>query len=163
MTPSTVELESAYDINGMYPVFLGEVFGPSNRYSILHKPGHSDTSTVWLAKDTFVESHTYVAVRIIAAHASTHNYAEPAVKEHLTRCPISAERATTLCLYTDKLTIKGVNGDHLCLTYPLQGPKLTLGVFGPADPGSVLRRACFDFITAVNVLHTNDVIHGSKF
>jgi len=162
MASSKVEPESSYCYNGLHPVNLGESVGPRNRYCILHKLGHNDISTVWLAKDNSTKTHTYVALRIVAAQLSTCNYPELLVKERLAKRLVSAERAATVCLHLDEFIIKGINGEHLCLTYPLYGPKLTLGVFGPQDPGPILRRACYDLVTAVNVLHTNSIIHGSK-
>jgi serine/threonine-protein kinase SRPK3 len=163
MVSSKVESESAYGYGGLHPVTLGESLGLNNRYCILHKLGHNKTSTIWLAKDNLTKVHTYIALRIVAAQTSNSVYAELAVKKRLAACQISTERAAKFSLHMDAFIIEGINGEHLCLTYPLHGPIITLGVFGPQDPGPILRRACYDLVAAVNVLHTNGIIHGSNF
>jgi serine/threonine-protein kinase SRPK3 len=152
-----VELETAYGTDGLHPIKLGDLVGPNQRYCVLHKLGHNTNSTVWLVKDTEATSQQYLALRIVSARDSNNSYPELRTKRELTA--VSVEGQDTLGVHIDEFLIEGPNGLHLCLTYTLLRPTVTSCVSNPVHQ---LRRTCFDIVSAVNVLHSNDIIHGSK-
>jgi serine/threonine protein kinase len=71
--------------------------------------------------------------------------------------------ARYICLPLEHFTLCGPNEDHLCLVYPVLGPKASLGLFKTSpNPDRDLRELSHQVTTAVGFLHSQGICHGGK-
>ncbi len=89
------------------------------------------------------ETTKYVALKILMAETSTVNCPELRLNElqdwHNAQ-PDKMNIGDSICLALDQFKIHSPNGDHLCFSYPLLGPKVSLGLFHTSqDPDKTLR------------------------
>ncbi|KAJ7139416.1 kinase-like domain-containing protein [Mycena epipterygia] len=108
-----LEKSASYGPGGLYPVKLGDVFGPEAtplRYRVAAKLGRGASSTVWMARD-LVAKNT-VAVKLVRASESPTSL-EAAILEHL-REPSSSEPSPVLQL-RDSFKLNSANGIHQVL------------------------------------------------
>ncbi|KAF7357206.1 Protein kinase domain-containing protein [Mycena sanguinolenta] len=114
MVLEDMEDEGDYRSGGLFPVKLGDVFGPegSARYRISAKLGYYGSySTVWLARD-LVANRT-VALKIVRA-SETATSRETAILKHLSTATPGSHSPAVLQLL-DSFILTSANGSHQVL------------------------------------------------
>ncbi|KAG6043281.1 hypothetical protein E4U39_004755 [Claviceps sp. Clav50 group G5] len=117
--------EEIYENEDYHPVSLGDTFD-SGRYSILRKLGYGRYSIVWLAND--LKFQRYVALKLlrVECYSTTQQIFEREILEKIrdvSRESLHEGRKHVLPLI-EHFTHKGPNGDHVCLTFDVQGHHL---------------------------------------
>lgn len=160
LAPFGLEHLLDYEPGGHHPVHLGDVLGNKQRYRIVHKLGSGGFANIWLCRNLAVHDTTkYVALKILIAELSTDDCPELLVNS--TFSPDDDGGANYIAHALDYFKIHGPNGSHLCLVYPVLGPKVSLGLHEPPpNHDKILRRICHQVVEAVDCLHTHGVCHG---
>ncbi|KAH8666998.1 kinase-like domain-containing protein [Xylariales sp. PMI_506] len=160
-----------------HPIYLGDVLG--DRYHVFRKLGSGTQCTVWLARDKgTLTGKRYVVIKVFAADSS-----EPVHRLVQFLQPLQSvdDPATKhLELTQDSFTIHGSNGEHFCTVLePLGGslyslmdeafeirylPSLgddSLPRAVEGDPWTVkfAKRACWQILQGLNLLHKQQVAH----
>ncbi|KAM0421243.1 hypothetical protein ACHAPT_010965 [Fusarium lateritium] len=145
------ELEN-YQKGGYHPTHLGDCFGPSDRYRVLHKLGYGGFGTVWLCRDT--QKPGYVALKIIASDTNSEKIFDLSLAQ-LDQSAGAEYIATPL----DHFLVDGPNGTHQCIVLPILGPCVSprLWMRLGEDPASVLRKMACQATMALNYLHKNQI------
>ncbi|KAK7404162.1 hypothetical protein QQX98_010066 [Neonectria punicea] len=151
-----VEPLEEYQDGGYHPVHLGDCFGPSDRYRVIHKLGYGGFGTVWLCQDT--SNATYVSLKILASDIKS----DELMDLTLAGLDQSIPGAEYIAMPLDHFTVEGPNGSHKCLVLPVLGPSVSpdLCVASNKDAGAVLRGMAYQATEAMNFLHKNQVCHG---
>ncbi|KAF4470836.1 cmgc kinase [Fusarium albosuccineum] len=154
-----VEPLEVYQDGGYHPVHLGDCYGPSGRYRVLHKLGYGGFGTVWLCRDTLNE--TYVSLKILASELKS----DELVDLTLAGLDHSIPGAEHIAVPLDHFTVEGPNGSHKCLVLPVLGPPVSsvssrLRIAPNKDAGAVLRGMAHQATEAMNFVHKNQVCHG---
>lgn len=161
--PEGLEKIYDYEPGGHHPVHLGDTIGDSQKYRVLHKLGNGGYANVWLCRDTQLETPKYVAVKILMADQSQDDCPEmrmtALLKSFDTR---NEEGASHICLPLDYLHITGPNGDHLCLVYPVLGPRASRVLANFESPDRTVRNLCRQVVQALVHLHRQGICHGGK-
>ncbi|KAK1768084.1 kinase-like domain-containing protein [Phialemonium atrogriseum] len=166
LAPFGLEPLHDYELGGHHPVHLGDLLGDDGRYRAIHKLGNGGFANIWLCRGMKAwETTKYVALKVLMAEvSSTDECPELRASELRNLLPTSQDNdgiTDSICLPLDHLTIHGPNGDHLCLVYPLLGPKVSLGLFhSPRDADRTLRMICFKVVQVVEFLHSHGICHG---
>jgi hypothetical protein len=146
-----------YEPDGHHPVQLGDLYGDTRRYCVIHKLGSGGYANVWLCQDTEAKGTTrYVALKILMAEASSENCPELQVNR------LEGDGTEFICLPLDHFKIHGPNGVHIAFVYPVLGPNVSLGLFCSSDPDSDLRSLGLQLTTAIKFLHSQGICHGGK-
>ncbi|KAH3902397.1 related to Serine/threonine-protein kinase SKY1 [Saccharomycodes ludwigii] len=127
----TEENIKEYKPGGYHPAFIGEYY-KKNRYILERKLGWGHFSTVWLAKDTF--KNTHVAMKIVRSN----NLFSEAAADEIDLLKSVAETNLeiikmdgkshpgakhVMCLL-DSFTHSGINGEHICMVFEVLGENL---------------------------------------
>lgn len=134
LAPFGLERLDDYEPGGQHPVHLGDLLVPGRPgpYRVLHKLGHGGYANAWLCRDmAAVNSTQYIALKILASDVSTDDCPEHRASELRRSVDSSGDQASAnyLCLPLDEFEIRGPNGTHLCLVYPVLGPTVAQGAF----------------------------------
>lgn len=74
---------------------------------------------------------------------------------------LSAAGAEYINVPKDNFTLKGPNGEHLCLVSKVFGSSVTPGIwFDLENPYPKLKNICLQVTKAMSFLHQNDICHG---
>ncbi|KAJ7491885.1 kinase-like protein [Mycena latifolia] len=151
-----MEEASRYGPGGLYPVKMGDMFGPDTsapRYRVLAKLGHGSYSTVWLAGDLI--ANKTVAVKFVQASDSPDSR-EAAILECLRAPPGS--RPPPVLQILDSFTLTSVNGLHQVLvTEPVLGLERFLELPGVyASMKDLVRQA----LEGLAFIHSHGIAHG---
>ncbi|CAG7565810.1 unnamed protein product [Fusarium equiseti] len=151
-----VESLEEYQDGGYHPVHLGDTFGPSGRYKVIHKLGHGGFGTVWLCRDS-VDAR-YVALKVLASELNSDDLPDLTLAELDHSHPGAKYIATPL----DHFSFEGPNGVHYCLVLPVLGPCVSPDLWEQLDKdaGSALRRFAHQSTQALDFLHKNQICHG---
>ncbi|KAK0704619.1 kinase-like domain-containing protein [Lasiosphaeris hirsuta] len=159
---STLGLENIHDYEpgGHHPVEIGHVL--NGRFKVINKLGNGGSSNVWLCHDIQQETGQYFAVKILMADNSIEDCPELRVYRLLDRGLGKSEAAANLCLPVARFDIKGPNGRHFAIVYPVLGPQVSSlrCMLGKDDPGRELRQVCFQAVQAMATLHSYGICHG---
>lgn len=138
-----LEDASEYSLGGYYPIRRGQ-FLPNNsknaKYIVKQKLGWGHFSTVWLAQDIWTKQ--YRAIKVIKGKNTYYESGQDEI-ELLLELSNNAGRASFLAfaqkafperIFDEKETFcvelvehfedKSVNGQHICLVFPILGPSL---------------------------------------
>lgn len=154
-----VESLEEYQDGGYHPVHLGDTFGPSGRYKVMHKLGHGGFGTVWLCRDAV--GARYIALKVLASELKSDDLPDLTLAD-LDQSHPGAKYITSLL---DQFSLEGPNGSHYCLVLPILGPCVSPNLWErlDKDAGSALRRFAFQSTQALNFLHQNQICHGGEF
>ena len=152
-----VEDHEEYKFGGFHPVHLNDELGNSNRYRVLHKLGNGGLATVWLCRDN--EKDSYVALKIIMAKVSGDDSSELKLVQ---RKDINFDQpgGKHILLPLDYFWINGPNGSHLCLVYPVLGPRVPVIWHTRPDPHKIARNITRQVTEGLGFLHRNGIGHG---
>ena len=114
-----------YRVGGYHPVVIGDKLD-DGKYTIVHKLGAGTAATVWLAQTMNHHGSQYVAVKILSANHSTDDCNELQLQKHLQKQVEAGHKLSSVALLLDSFWMDGPNGRHLCLTYPVAGPSLSM-------------------------------------
>ncbi|KAJ5205702.1 hypothetical protein N7491_003671 [Penicillium cf. griseofulvum] len=110
------EISPVYDSKHFYPAKPGEVL--ADRYQTLVKVGWGVSSTVWLARDLYIENpESVVALKIANNNASSAGI-EREVEGHISTADPSHRGRSLIRTSLDSFEVKGLEGSYLCLVYP---------------------------------------------
>lgn len=151
-----VEPLEDYQEGGYHPVHIGDVFGPSDRYRVIHKLGHGGFGTVWLCRDSL--EACYVALKIMVSDLKS----DEIFDFSLAQLDLSMPGAKYIASPLDSFSIEGPNGTHQCLTLPPLGPCVSprLWMRLEEDPATILRKFAHQTTQALGFLHKNQICHG---
>lgn len=93
-----------YQEGGYHPVHLGDTFGTSGRYRVIHELSHGGFGTVWLLRDS--KDLGYVAVKVMAGDVAPESLPDLTLT-HLDR---SVPGAECIAIPLDTFSIIGPNG-----------------------------------------------------
>jgi hypothetical protein len=121
--PFGLEGINDYEAGGHHPVHLGDCLC-EERYRVVHKLGNGGFANVWLCRDLLErKSPTYVAMKILIASASDGERRESQTLELFRERIKSDIKASHVCLPLHEFRIAGPNGSHVCLVFPVLGPR----------------------------------------
>lgn len=169
LAPFGLEKLKDYEPGGLHPVHLGDLLGPGRRgpYRVLHKLGNGGYANIWLCRDmALAHSTQYIALKILVSDESTESCREQRAIELRQRAESGQEQDATkyLCFPVDEFEIRGPNGSHMCLVYPVLGPSVCQGIFRQVPShSSILRRVAYQTTVAVDFLHCHHICHGGKY
>lgn len=115
-----------YGPGKLHPTHLHDTLSASSRYLITHKLDHGPHALSWLARDT----HTATWRRVDVVHAApeiTAGYARAADAHLARRAEMGGDDddddgvADARGLAIDRFWLRGPNGTHLCVVWPLNG------------------------------------------
>ncbi|KAI1047371.1 hypothetical protein LB505_012772 [Fusarium chuoi] len=151
-----VEPLEDYQEGGYHPVHIGDVFGPSDRYRVIHKLGHGGFGTVWLCRDSL--EACYVALKVMVSDLKS----DEIFDFSLAQLDLSMPGAKYIASPLDSFSIEGPNGTHQCLTLPPLGPCVSprLWMRLEKDPATILRKFSHQTTQALGFLHKNQICHG---
>lgn len=146
-----LEFLEKYEDGGYHPVHLGDCFGLSGCYRVLHKLGHGGFGTVWLCRDTV--SSSYIALKVMVGSVD----ADKASDLALERLDQSIAGADHVAIPLDHFSVKGPNGTHQCIVLPVLGPRVPPELWArmKEDPGHLLRKMAYQATQALSFLHKN--------
>lgn len=157
-----LEDREEYRPGGFHPVHIGDLFGMSGRYRIIHKLGSGGLATVWLCRDQ--DTETYAALKIIIADGSR----EDSPELHLIKrecLDFSEVGGKYVAVPHDYFWHTGPNGRHLCVVLPVLRPKVSAlwreGMF--EDPAIVSQDVVLQVTRGLGFLHKNGICHGDLF
>ncbi|KAG6204243.1 hypothetical protein E4U35_003550 [Claviceps purpurea] len=156
--------EEIYENEDYHPVSLGDTFD-SGRYTVLRKLGYGRYSTVWLAND--LKFQRYVALKLlrVECYTSTQQIFEREILEKIrevSRESLHEGRKHVLPLI-EHFTHRGPNGQHVCLTFDVQGHHLYFQAAQYKDgklPVKTVKEIVRQLLTGLDFLHREcGVIH----
>ncbi|KFY10159.1 hypothetical protein V492_05152 [Pseudogymnoascus sp. VKM F-4246] len=147
-----VERLENYKPGGYHPVMIGDIL--HRRYHIVDKLGYGGYSTIWLARDTYLEQ--YVAVKIGTANLASRETqilrALASTSEHPGRQPIP--------LPLDEFEVCGPNGIHQCYTTAPARCNLQEVSFSRLFPLEVARALAGSLTQDIAYTHSQGYAHG---
>lgn len=154
-----VESLEGYHEGGFHPVKIGDCFGESAQYRVLHKLGYGGYATVWLCRDT--HHSRYVALKILMATVNPDTIPELEILSQLDR---SLPGAEFIAIPLEHFTFQGPNGTHQALVLPVLGPRVSPDIWRhmKTNPNITLRRLARQVTKALDFLHKNQICHGGK-
>ncbi|KAG8422655.1 hypothetical protein J3459_010164 [Metarhizium acridum] len=148
----------SYRPGGYHPVCLGDTF-KNKRYKVVHKLGWGGFSTVWLARDTFLQ--TWAALKIekadtlrpFAELVNLQSIRQNCASDHFVR-------------FLDSFVHKGPNGSHQCVVTELLGPSVDRVVAdyhagGERLDAQVILHVTKQLLQAIYSLHEAGYAHGA--
>ncbi|KAL2208181.1 kinase-like protein [Sarocladium strictum] len=146
-----------YRPGGFHPVHINDDLD-DGRYRIMHKLGHGESSTVWLARDKVAKK--WVALKIVDAKRSTWLMEQ---KSALLGASLGHFETQYLAMELRHFEFEGPNGRHVCLVLPVLGPstaELSDGLGRRLKPETA-RQPSFQAAAAVAELHSLGFCHGN--
>ena len=152
-----------YRSGGFHPVHLGDTYGDSERYRIIHKLGHGGFATVWLARAHGQDG--YVALKIMMAEVSVEDSRELKLLASLKAAVSTASGEQHpgrdhIAWPLHHFWIDGPNGRHLCLVMPVGGPRVSELWLHHELPVDLPRKMALQVSLGLQFLHSNGVGHG---
>lgn len=152
-----VETLEEYQPGGYHPIMVGDVL--HSRYHITDKLGFGGYSTVWLARDTYL--NRYVTLKINVASSIQH---ETKVLRALSSpSPSSSSEhpgRRLVPVFLDEFEVKGPNGEHTCYTVAPAQCNLREASFSHLFPKEVARALSYRLAQAVAYVHSQGYVHG---
>ncbi|KAJ5197029.1 hypothetical protein N7449_007508 [Penicillium cf. viridicatum] len=152
-----VETLEEYQPGGYHPIMVGDVL--HSRYHITDKLGFGAYSTVWLARDTYL--NRYVTLKINVASSIQH---ETKVLRALSSPPPSSSSEHPgrglVPLFLDEFEVQGPNGEHTCYTVAPAQCNLREASFRRLFPTEVARALSYRLVQAVAYVHSKGYVHG---
>ncbi|CAI7617778.1 unnamed protein product [Penicillium discolor] len=108
-----VETLEEYQPGGYHPIMVGDVL--HNRYHIADKLGFGGYSTVWLARDTYL--NRYVTLKISVANSiQCETKILKALSAPTPSTPSEHPGRGLVPIFLDEFEVQGPNGEHTCYT-----------------------------------------------
>ncbi|KAH6842481.1 kinase-like domain-containing protein [Chaetomium sp. MPI-CAGE-AT-0009] len=173
-----VEPVECYTPGGYHPTDVGDtITNGQDSYTVAHKLGHGDHSTVWLVKRQRKDSAgqqeeqqpqqdsppvSFHALKILRANlGNTRADHELDFLRRLGQADKSRLSShPNIAMVEDSFTISGPNGQHHCLVSPLLGLSLHSISLKRLSP-SQRHQICQQLTSAVAFLHSQHICHGN--
>ncbi|KAI1178381.1 kinase domain-containing protein [Nemania sp. FL0916] len=155
---TTIEVEGMdkYAPGGFHPIAIpSEVGSGLSRFKILHKLGYGGFSTIWLVRSNV--DGRYYALKILCANIPRTNN-ELAILWHLKT--VAPRGHPNVVMLHETFIIKGPNGEHRCLLFPVLGPSLRTVDVGQTLLGEGRERVCRQVASGLAFLHEHGICHG---
>ena len=138
---------------------IGARFGTDGRFRVIHKVGSGGMATVWLCRDQ--DTKKYVGLKIVIADKSH----EDSRKLRLVNRGIHFRELVgdSIAIPREHFWHHGPNGKHLCLIFPILGPRVTALWSRFENPADVSRDIVLQVTRGLNFLHKNGIYHGGQF
>ena len=152
-----VESLEKYRPGGYHPIMIGDLL--HERYRIVDKLGFGGYSTVWLARDTYLER--YVAVKVGIADSITHESAILRALSAPSASSLPASRGRCFVpVLLDEFEVNGPNGSHRCYTTTPARCDLREVSFSRLFPLEVARALSGGLAMAIAYMHGQGYAHG---
>ncbi|KAJ5165126.1 uncharacterized protein N7500_006956 [Penicillium coprophilum] len=152
-----VERLEEYQPGGYHPIMVGDVL--HGRYKIVDKLGFGGYSTVWLARDAYL--NRYVTLKVSIADSIQH---ETNVLKALSVLPSSSSPVHPgrglVPVFLDEFEVRGPNGKHICYTMAPAQCNLREVSFSRLFPLKVARALSYRLVQAVAYTHSQGYVHG---
>ena len=157
-----VDLEDSEDYKngGYHPTIIGETFH-NGRYEVVHKLGFGGYSTVWLARDKYLQR--YVSLKILVAHESPKSNEACILRLFSSRGGSTHQGQQFIPLLLDQFSFDGPNGRHTCLVQESAGCSIAASKEDSTNflfPVETARSIAAQLIMGVAYLHSRGVCHG---
>ncbi|KAK8085099.1 hypothetical protein PG997_006370 [Apiospora hydei] len=138
---------------------FGDRLGQRGRYEVANKLGWGYRSTVWLCKDSEIDS--WRAVKVLQAEDSTDDNTELKIFKLLENIDRDELELNHIGLPESYFWQDGPNGKHLCFVSKLVASMLSIppSGYGLHSP-TLLTDLCFQLALAVKYLHDKGICHG---
>ncbi|KAI0841695.1 kinase-like protein [Hypoxylon sp. FL0890] len=153
-TPGVYDIEEVqkYVVGGYHPVNIGDWLSAGDRrYRVIHKLGSGGFSTVWWVQSSV--DQRYYALKVMCADSGDDQELETMHK-------LSDRRVKhpNVNFLLDFFPVRGPNGTHLCLVFPLLGPSLKR--MWKRLSKSSRHRVCRQIASGLTFLHEQGICHG---
>ncbi|MCJ1343399.1 hypothetical protein MMC31_001592 [Peltigera leucophlebia] len=148
-----------YCPGGLHPVHIDDLMD-GDRYKIVHKLGYGASSTVWLARDTFLQ--IYVALKIREAGISKF-HSELDILKHISNSKSDhpGRKYCAASLLLRQFWIDGPNGRHLALVFRVCGPSISrLYDWNIRLRTHLARSIALQVTQGLAYLHSEGICHG---
>jgi serine/threonine-protein kinase SRPK3 len=172
------DYQYGYGLGGYHPIDIGDELH-NGRYRILHRLGHGNFSTVWLAVNQRFDMESeprarYVAIKILIADANDRRY-DGNIMRYLKLTNHTPNRASKnnettdgsafVVSLLDEFEIHGPNGLHRCIVMEVLGPSLLALQECREFDGNpltleIVRRVLVQCAKGLAFLHSRGVVHG---
>ncbi|KGO36046.1 hypothetical protein PEX1_013060 [Penicillium expansum] len=152
-----VERLEEYQPGGYHPIMIGDVL--HGRYRIADKLGFGGYSTVWLARDTYL--NRYVTLKVSVANSIQHE--TKVLKALSSPSPSSSPEhpgRDLVPVFLDEFKVQGPNGKHTCYTVAPAQCNLKEVSFSRLFPKEVARALSYRLAQAVAYIHSQGYVHG---
>ncbi|KAK6854248.1 hypothetical protein PG995_009341 [Apiospora arundinis] len=153
------EEKERYRPGGFHPIVPGDRLGYRDRYKVVDKLGWGYGSTVWLCRDSEIDS--WRAVKVLQARDSTEDNRELKILKLLEHVDREELEHNHIGLPEGYFWQEGPNGKHLCF---VSKPVAAMGASHPPGYGlhspTMLIDLCFQLAQAVKYLHDKGICHG---
>ena len=163
-----LEKTFSYRQGGYHPVHLNDCL--NSRYRVIHKLGHGGYATVWLCQDIWYDGPTYVAIKILISCQSETECRELLMVRRLQEIGIEKQPGGELiCLPIDDFRLRGPNGTHVCIVYPVLGPDIgsVMNIFEDGEESDecagTVRTLGRQVLRGLAALHEQGICHGGQW
>ena len=169
----TIEDIENYQPGGYHPISIGDTFN-HGRFRVLHKLGFGGSSTVWLARDQREEGDRSRIVTLKAMRADVSlskvpsEIPELAISQKL-RTSLPPSESVDFQTVDHHFFVRGPNGTHLFLIFPLAGPSILAMSDSPGRAAGsrrlradLARKVAKQTAMMMHHMHCAGVVHGGK-
>ena len=149
-----------YRPGGLHPIEIGQFIGPDSRFEVCQKSAYDDNYTEWLVRDHV--QNDWKLVRTFLAEDSDEEHGELVIKRILSEGQKESLQDNHIVLPSEHFWVEGPNGRHLCIVYPVLGPKAPPEGINREKPDELID-LCFQIAKAVAVLHSKGICHGGEY
>lgn len=151
-----------YQPGGFHPVHLGDLYD-AGRYKVLHKLGYDSCLTTWLVRDQRLNS--YVALKVIAADASSSNCKDLQMREFISSIDTKDPGRTRIASdILHQFWLDSPNSHHLALVVPPYGLSLsTITRWQRKRIARIAHQVALEITKSVAFLHSIGIGHGGMY
>ncbi|KAJ5836588.1 hypothetical protein N7447_002614 [Penicillium robsamsonii] len=152
-----VEKLEEYQPGGYHPIMVDDVL--HGRYIIADKLGFGAYSTVWLARDAYL--NRYVTLKVCIADSIQHEtkVLRALSAQHSSSSPVYHGRHL-VPVFLHEFEVQGPNGKHICYTVDPAQCNLREVSFNRLFPLEVARALSYRLVQAVAYTHSRGYVHG---
>lgn len=156
-----VEYLEGYAPGGYHPTLIGDTFC-SGRYTVIHKLGFGEYSTIWLAWDQ--KRRRYVSLKVLTARTSSDSH-EGDILHYLMKSDLTHAGKRFIPTLFDQFSFHGPNGRHRCLVGEPAGVSIAKSKEDSTNfmfPPDAAKSITPQFLLGLSYLHANGICHGGE-